>query len=404
MSLPSLLIAHSWIARGGSEATALWTIQALRNHFRITLVTAASLGRSDWDALNHVYGTDVDPTELEIIQAPRLPGANGPRALSNLQGHYFERFCHSIADRYDLCMSAYNPVWFGRPGIQLIGDFSFSEDMRRRLHAHGRPILRHRDSPVRSLYLRLGRRIGVPSPSLADRGDLILANSAWAERMLSEHFGISHTGVLHPPVTIPDVDPASTVRDPLSFVCLGRIEPEKEIERIVRILARVRAIGFPVTLTVAGHFGTTGYGSELQSWLREQGDWISIPGFLDLEGKRQVLSSHTYAIHGCRIEAFGIAVAEMAAMGCVPVVPSSGGAGEVVPFPELQYDSEEEGVEKIVALLQNPARTRELSLMMPTQARRFIPERFIESVQRYVLDFYSTSIHAAAPENIPALH
>lgn len=137
MKRPTILIAHPWMARGGSEATAMWALEAPLPDHDVTFVTAAPLGSDDWDSLNRAYGTRVDPKRMKVIKAPALPGVDGSRRLSHLQVRCFERFCRRIAGSFDQCLSAYNPIAFGRPAIQLIGDFSFCEETRVRLHAHG---------------------------------------------------------------------------------------------------------------------------------------------------------------------------------------------------------------------------------------------------------------------------
>lgn len=406
MKKASILVAHPWMGRGGSEATAMWTLTALQDDYEVTFVTAAPLQPSDWTGLNAAYGTRVDPEKLHLVRAPALPGVDGPRRLSHLQVRYFERFCHRLAADFDLCLSAYNPLYFGRPSIQLVGDFSFSEEMRRRLQCRATEPLRHRATLLRNLYLKLGRWIEVEKPPLREWGDLVLANSQWAARQLEEHFQIARPGVIHPPVPLPSA-PAGGDRDPFAFVALGRVVPEKEIERMMAILSRVREQGFPVTLTLIGDVGDSDYSRGIAALAARHGDWIATPGFLHLEQKQAVLSSHTFALHGCRIEAFGIAVAEMAAMGCVPFVPTSGGSGEIVPFPELQYTGDEEAVAKITALLRDPARVRELAAVMPAQAVRFAPPRFVERLRAIVLDLIPAgdgTAHEAPQENLRASH
>jgi glycosyltransferase involved in cell wall biosynthesis len=406
MKKSSILVAHPWMGRGGSEATAMWTLAALQDDYGVTFVTAAPLEFPDWTSLNAAYGTRVDPEKLRLVRAPALPGVNGPRRLSHLQVRYFERFCHRLAGDFDLCLSAYNPLYFGRPAIQLVGDFSFSEEMRRRLQCRETEPLRHRATLLRKLYLRLGRWIEVEKPPLREWGDLVLANSQWASRQLKEHFQITRPGVLHPPVPLPTA-PGGGDRDPFAFVALGRVVPEKEIERMIAILSQVREEGFPVTLTLIGDVGDSDYSRGIAELAARQGDWIATPGFLHLEQKQAVLSSHTFALHACRIEAFGIAVAEMAAMGCIPFVPTSGGSGEIVPFPELQYTTDEEAVAKITALLRDPARVRELAAVMPAQAVRFAPPRFVERLRAIVLDLIPAgdgTAHEAPQENLRASH
>lgn len=406
MKRGSILVAHPWMGRGGSEATAMWTLAALQDDYEVTFVTAAPLEAADWTSLNAAYGTRVHPEKLRLVRAPALPGVNGPRRLSHLQVRNFERFCHRLATDFDLCVSAYNPLYFGRPAIQLVGDFSFSEEMRRRLQYRATEPLRHRATLLRKLYLKLGRWIEVEKPPLREWGDLILANSQWAARQLEEHFQIARPGVIHPPVPLPTA-PAGGDRDPFSFVALGRIVPEKEIERMIDILARVREQGFPVTFTLIGDVDDSDYSRGIAELAARRGDWIATPGFLHLEPKQAVLASHTFALHGCRIEAFGIAVAEMAALGCVPFVPASGGAGEIVPFSELQYTGDDEAVAKITALLRDPARVRELAAIMPAQAVRFAPPRFVERLREIVLDSLRAgdgTAHEAPQENLRASH
>ncbi len=405
MKKPSLLVTHPWMARGGSEATAMWTLEALSPEFEITFVTAAPMNGSDWETLNLAYGTSVDPSRLRVVKAPVIPGAKGPRTLPHLQVRWFERFCHSLAPDFDLCLSAYNPIWFGRPSIQLIGDFSFSEEMRRRLQVDGTGPFRHRPSPLRNLYLSLGQWIEISQPPLGERGDLILANSTWAATQLREHFHLPDPAVLHPPVPLPATcEPRE--RAPSSFVALGRVVPEKEIERMIAILDAVRTLGFPLSFTLVGHLDDSDYSRRIAD-LAAARDWINIPGFLELEAKQHLLASHTFGLHACRIEAFGIAVAEMAAAGCVTFIPTSGGTGEIVPFPELQYATEEEAVEKISALLRDPARVEALAGRMPDQVAQFAPARFAEKLQgivRRFLDNPGQAVHATTTESLSAAH
>lgn len=382
----SLLVAHPWMARGGSEATAMRALEAFQDDYDITFVTAAAV---DWESLNRAYGTAVNPARLRLLKAPTLPTVDGPLRLNHLQVRYFERYCHGIADQYDLCLSAYNPIYFGRPAIQLIGDFSFSEEMRKRLYIHGKIRLQHRATLMRKLYIAAGALIGVKRPPLAERGDLILANSKWSADQLATHFGVTGVGVIYPPVILPRAA-AGVTRDPFGFVCLGRIVPEKEIERIIRILGRVRENGYPVTLRVMGNLDDSDYGRRVSGLIIENREWITPTGFLDLEAKQAMLACQSFALHACRIEAFGIAVAEMASMGCVPFVPSTGGAREIVPFPELRFESDEEAVVKISKMLESPDQADHFRSQLPGLMEQFGPEKFMGQLREFVLEFMSS--------------
>lgn len=63
-----------------------------------------------------------------------------------------------------------------------------------------------------------------------------------------------------------------------------------------------------------------------------------------------VLAGAKAYLHASK-ETFGIAVAEAAAAGCIPVVPNNSAHPETVPFAELRYGSESEAAEKLVGAL-----------------------------------------------------
>lgn len=387
-----ILVAHPWMGRGGSEATAMWTLQALAespDEFEVTLVTASAVV---WDELNARYGTSLDGSQIRVIRSGRLPFTKRPDELAYLQRAYFERHCYTLSRDFDLCISAYNPIYFQKPGIQLIGDFSFSEPMRKRLRSWpGQPRL-HRDSFLRRLYLRLVGWIRVSAPPLAERCDLVVANSAWTATLLEEYFWIDRAPVLWPPVELGAL-PEETNRDPWRFACLGRISPEKEIERVIRILAAVRKQGYPVTLELIGGFDESAYAQSILA-LASDHEWINQAGYLDGEAKRALLATCSFGIHACRMEAFGIAVAEMAAHGCVVVIPDSGGAREIVTMAELQFGCETEAVTRIVALFQNPSRCLDLRSGLQVGVSKMGGSRFSGELLKLV------ATHLATP-NLP---
>lgn len=402
MNRPKLLLTHPWMGRGGSEATAMWALEALQDEFEVTFSTASPL---DFDDLNQAFGTKVDPQKIRFIQAPRIPTVNNPFRLAHLQIRFFERFCQKLARKADFCVSTYNPVQFGRPSIQLIGDFSFSEGMRKRLYVHGDSKFCHRETIVRRLYLSFAELISVPQIPLADRGDLILANSNWSAKQLCDHFHVSEAKVIYPPVVLPEA-PSHSVRDPLGFVCLGRVVPEKEIDRVITILEMVRGEGFPVTLSLIGQLDDSRYSNRIQEMISSR-EWIIPKGFLSLRKKQDVLASQTFALHACRIEAFGIAVAEMASMGCIPLVPDTGGAGEIVPFPELQFATNEEACAKILELIKDPESIPRFRESLSARVARFGPEAFRKELREHLGNFAGlkkTSVDADSKQNLAPAH
>ena len=388
------LVAHHWMGCGGSEATAMWVLQALQDRCDLTFATAAK--KVDWDSLNAAYGTEVNPKKVRLKKAPGIPMVNSPDRLVYMQLAKFQRYCKKIAGNYDLCVSAYNPIDFGRPGIQLIGDFSFDEEMRCILNRYGTPKFRHKDTLLRRLYIGFSNRIGTRARAISKRKDLVLANSKWSAMLLDKRFNVRDAPVIYPPVTLP-MPIKESRRNPLGFVCLGRVSPEKELERIISILKQVREKGHAITLTLVGHLGDTRYERKISALVQKNRDWIIPTGFLNMEEKRHVLSRNSFALHGCRIEAFGIAVAEMASMGCIPFVPDMGGAGEIVREPELQFGTEEEAVEKIVYLLERPKMAEQFRLQLSREMDKFGPKVFMREFLAHVNFFQSNSLDPNFP-------
>jgi glycosyltransferase involved in cell wall biosynthesis len=269
----------------------------------------------------------------------------------------------------------------------LIGDFSFNEECRLRLYPHAADQPRHRPSVLRQCYLSIGERIaGRAEWPITGPGDLVVANSRWSATVLQREFQLPGLPVLYPPVNAP-VSNVEVPRDPLGFVCLGRVVPDKEIPKIIGILDRVRAAGHPVTLDLLGHFGTGAHAREVRRLVDRHRDWIRTPGFLGPREKAERFATLSFGIHACRVEAFGIAVAEMAAAGLVPFVPAEGGSREIVTALELIYQDPDDAVRKIIALIGDPAGTEILRQVSREQAARFRPENFARNLVGIVGDF-----------------
>jgi glycosyltransferase involved in cell wall biosynthesis len=381
---PQILVAHPWMGRGGSEATAMWSLHALQEVAKITFTTASPV---DWDKLNSVYGTRVSPERIDLLPAPRIPGVATGTTLAYWQRAWFGRF--------DACISAYNPIRFSRPAIQLIGDFSFNEEARLDLYPNASEHAHHRPSLLRKLYVSLGEQLaGRSATEITGSGDCVVANSRWTAEVLDHRFHLPDTPILYPPSALHDGSREGT-REPLSFVSMGRITPEKEIEMIIAILDRVRDAGHPVTLDLAGQFGEDDYSMRIRAMAEERRDWIRLVGFLDRSKKGELFASRSFGIHACRVEAFGIAVAEMAAAGLIPFVPSEGGVGEIVANDELIFRNPEDAAAKICSMIESPASHDALRVSLRTGVTRFRPERFAENLVGIVQEFIGQPLATA---------
>ena len=380
---PRVAVVHPQIvAGGGSEACAMWMLQALQDESRLTLIT---MGLPDLESMNRKYGTTVDENKIDgrFLRFP--PGTR--KRFDALRGFPLARYCRRHARDFDVMISAYNVMDFGVAGIQRIADFSFDDALRRELHsadgAAGGGF--HKASPMRSLYLALARSLS------GSRGDgwkrnITVANSEWTRDLLRERFGVA-SDVVYPPVAggFPAV-PWNERED--GFVVIGRLVPEKGVRQVIEILGDVRKEK-PVHLHIVGRRERTAYAREVEALCRRNRDWVHLEGEKYGPEKAEFLARHKYGISGCRNEAFGIAVAEMVKAGSIVWVPDGGGQKEIVAHPGLVYSGPGHAAALILAALGEPAVGAALRYHLEARADLFSSGRFVEEMRGIVRGFLS---------------
>ncbi len=375
-------IAHPRLYRGGSECALMWTIEALLDTHRIHLITT---GDVNLDALNRLYGTSVPTDAVTILRAPLPAFLARANTAAALRGHWHQRFCRRIADRYDVLFSAYNPCDFGRSAIQRIADFSWAPDVRASVdpEATGSRGF-HQTNFLNRLYLGLCKTVSPPSGRDLFADDLLVANSEWTASVLKERYGARNVRVIYPPVPgdFPDVPWEERAPD---FVCLGRLSREKRIETIIDILKRVRALGHTSRLHVIGGSDGSSYARSVEEMARKEGDWIQWHGELQGHAKRQLLAQCRYGLHACPFEGFGIAVAEMVRAGCIPFVPATGGAGEIVGHDDaLCWQSSDEAAAKIDQMLRTEPKRADTRRALKKQGALFSTLSYQEGIRTIV--------------------
>jgi len=382
---PRVAVIHpQLVAGGGSEACALWTLQALQTRMRPTLITT---GRPDLRALNGKYGTDLDPGRIEVRLVGILPGTR--KRFDALRGSRLARYCRRHARDYDAMISTYNVMDFGTAGIQMIADFSFDDDLRRELDFGGGASqgALYRASAARTLYIRLARALAGTQGEGWKRNRTV-SNSVWTRDLLRQRFGVD-SEVVYPPVAgeYPDI-PWSERED--GFVMIGRLAPEKGFASVVGILAEVRRRK-PVHLHIVGRRERGAYARELEALCRRHGDWIRLEGEMYGPRKAAFLARHKYGISGRRNEAFGIAVADMVKAGCLVWVPDGGGQTEIVDHPALIYSGTGHASALILAALEDPEVEGVLLRHFERRREIFSTGRFIAEIEAVIRDFLKDS-------------
>lgn len=372
---------------GGSEARAMWAAQALKDDFAVSLVT---IGPVRLPQLNLFYGTKIGSAEVSIYSLPMPRLLAGKKAPAALRGALGRRALKYFVNSHDLLISTYNLCDFGLPAIHFIADFSWDEELRSRSDPapDGVRGMFHRLRWLRRYYLRLCTTISPPSERDLFAGeDLIVANSQWTAAKLSERYGVPPL-VVYPPVagSFPAIPFASRKND---FACLGRIAPEKRIERMIQIIGAVRKRGHDARIRIIGQLDGSPYARTIGALAQRHREWVLLEGRRVGAEKVQILADCRYGIHGREGEAFGIAVAEMVKAGCVTFAPSEGGPAEILDHEALLYCNDEDAVEKITAVMKHDARDEELNSHLRRQAEKFSPEIFMAGIRQVVEQFLS---------------
>jgi glycosyltransferase involved in cell wall biosynthesis len=165
---------------------------------------------------------------------------------------------------------------------------------------------------------------------------------------------------------------------------VGRIAPEKQLERVIDIVCGVRRHVPDVTLHIVGTPDHRQYFRRIAARAREAG--FTIHQDLSRAALVDLMSRQRYGIHGMLEEHFGMAPAELVRAGCLVWVHDGGGQVEIVDDPRLVYDSVDDAVAKIVATLRDPHEVSTLRKHLAARGEMFSIERFMREVRTAVDD------------------
>jgi glycosyltransferase involved in cell wall biosynthesis len=377
-----LLVQPSLQPPGGSNGVASWVLQALVAEHRVTVLSWQPV---EIDPINRFFGTCLRRSDFDTLEVPRsyraltdrLPVPGALIKLSLLMRH-----TRKVSDGFDVVFGIFNETDYGRRGIQYIHYPTY-------LRPRPKVDLRWYHPPQAGLDLYYGLADRIAGFSMERmKSNLTLVNSNWTGAHVSGFLGVE-TRTLYPPV----VDPAPSApweERRNAFVAIGRISPEKEYERVMQILARVRERVPEITLTIVGTSDrhTQRYFETLTALAQSLGPWIEIRQNLSRDEVRALMASHRYGIHGMREEHFGMAPAEMARAGMIVWVPRGGGQMEIVGHePALMFDTDDQAVEQIVATLTNAVEQRRLRELLAVTSEQFSTAHFMRQVREIVRDF-----------------
>ncbi len=373
-----LLVQPSLQPPGGGNAVAVWFLTALKDLYEVTVFAWEPV---DLDAINLYYGTSLKPSDFRVIMAPWLPRfirSILPFPIDLLKRSLMTRNVQKMARDYQVVASVNNEIDAGRPAIQYV-HFPWG------FWPRPQPDIRwyHRPPGLLALYFALSNRVGRVSWDRI-RQNLTLVNSDWTGERYLTRYGRKPITV-YPPVhgTFP---PVSWDQRSNGFLCVGRISPEKRIDRIMEILDQVRTAGHDVHLHIVGTFGHRSYGRKIRR-MADDRSWVTLEQEVSRASLITLLSTHRWGIHGFEEEHFGMAVAELTSAGCIVFAPRGGGQVEIVREEELLYESTEDAVAKIIRVLDDPELQTRLRDRLRSNAGEWTVERFIEQIRGITRDF-----------------
>ena len=92
----TVAVFHPRVGFGGSEAVAMWALEALKREFDVSIVTTNAV---DLAALNSFYGTAVREGEVKVRQLPIPRMLSGIRSGAAIRGALFQSAIRQAALR-----------------------------------------------------------------------------------------------------------------------------------------------------------------------------------------------------------------------------------------------------------------------------------------------------------------
>jgi glycosyltransferase involved in cell wall biosynthesis len=372
-----LFVQPSLQPPGGGNGVAAWMLQALKDEYEITVYTWWPV---DVERINRFWGTSIRPDDFHATRVPtwlrRIVDAP-PLPLAMLRTAVMINAVRRRSAEYDLAVTANNEADFGSVGVQYV---HYPWNM------FPRPAVDLRWYHFGFLLAPYYRLCVALSRFSADsmRRNITLVNSDWTGRQAWTRYQIASRTV-YPPVRTVTSSLGWEARVP-EFVAIGRIAPEKELERVIDVMTAVRAQVPAVRLHVVGTTDQMRYYRRIVRRIRAAGDWIQLHEDLSRSELDALIGRVRYGIHGMREEHFGMAPAEMVRAGCIVWVPDGGGQVEIVGDARLTYGSIEEGVAKITRTLGDADEQARLRAHLATRASLFSTERFMQQVRAAVAE------------------
>ena len=365
---------------GGGDLLPLSFAAELQDAGRVTMAVDSLPG---FRRASDAFGIRLDPAKVSVV--PLFP--DGYSGTGHTRWHSFLRSVRlkRLARKADVCISAVNPIDFGRPAHHFVNLLGGIDPLLPQVASGGNasPPFRERmrrqfvESVVRPLSGCRSKRSLILDPK-----ERIYPNSRYVRDVLFRFYGPFDASVFYPP-TLFAPHRADIPRQPLRCLYLGRISASKRLPDIIEIADRARRLSrADLRLVVAGPIAPGSREAAFLERAASANPWLEIRDGVFGDAKEELLLSSTFAIHALRDETFGIAVSEYLAAGLLPVVPDEGGSNEIVGSPDLAYRTIDGGAAILARLATDTEFRDRCRRHCAGRARLFSREAYLERQRR----------------------
>lgn len=360
-------VVHPSLNRaGGAERVCLATVRALTlaGH----TVSLATIERTDWHFLEERFGGLVRPFKEHYILGGLSSMGGFSQAAFTLSCYLPLLIMLRAMNEFSLILNTYGDL------VQCVADLSYINALPFRL-AYRYPNSGFSSSlPWRLAAQGYGFFLKAWNGFPARKA--LVVNSQFMRDVVRAHLG-REAVVVYPPVDVELFKRAGErmEREDL-VVTVSRLRPGKRLDLIPRIARLVKKADFKI---VALEDKASGNAAIL---LRKAIKTLGLKDRVDLLVNQpswklaEVLASAKLYLHTQPLEAFGIAIVEAMAAGCVPVVPRSGGPWlDILASKEgaygFSYRSFAEAARRINVLLEDKRLWEKVSRIARERALAF---------------------------------
>jgi glycosyltransferase involved in cell wall biosynthesis len=367
------LVHTQLLVAGGGERLLLEMYRALEDLGHKADLYAAYLDERAWQVITNGMDDVPEPTVLGEPPINRLFFGRAQMLRALLAAWYLGKPVEKLRSRYDLIVQTFVGVplrWADATYIHFplvyIPKFYLEHQYRLRLY----------ERAYNSLAIWMAR-------ALADSTKPVMTNSTWTAKYIREVYGNQRVYVVHPPVNVEELSTLGADRGRI-VLTVSRISPDKMVAEIPKVARLVPEAEFYLVGSTSVHSGP------VLREIRERAEGLSNFHLeTDVPRKRilELMSQASIYLHPPFAEHFGIAIAEAAASGLVPVVYRDGGGWTDIASridQGLGYTSIEEAAHIIRSLLNDPGRLKVLSARAREVAKGFSYERFKERLNEVI--------------------